>query len=74
MSHLRIRPALPAESDWLQDCFAADMDWPKPPGYFQRVCEQQAAGELVLLLALEAGEYRGHCKLLWQSPYPGFRD
>ena len=49
------------------------MGWHKAAGYFQNVCEQQTAGELLLLLALEAGAYLGHCKLVWQPTYPGFR-
>lgn len=50
------------------------MGWHKPAGYFERVLQQQAVGALNLLLALEAGEYLGHCKLVWSPGYPGFRE
>ena len=46
----------------------------KPSGYFQGVLQRQATGELILLLALEAGDYLGHCKLVWSPGYPGFRE
>ena len=71
---MRIRPANPDEADWLDDCFAVGMGWHKPAGYFQRVLEQQAAGTLILLLALDADAYLGHCKLVWSPGYPGFRE
>ncbi len=50
------------------------MDWHKPAGYFERVLDQQAFGALILLLALDADAYLGHCKLVWSPGYPGFRE
>ncbi len=50
------------------------MAWHKPAGYFERELRRQAVGELCLLLALEAGDYLGHCKLVWSPGYPGFRE
>ncbi len=69
----RIRLAQPAEADWLQIQFAARLGWEKPAGYFHTALEQQAAGALRLLLALQAKEYLGHCKVVWQSDYGAFR-
>ena len=71
---MRIRPAQADEADWLQKSYAAGMGWHKPAGYFERVLQQQAVGALNLLLALEADEYLGHCKLVWSPGYPGFRE
>lgn len=71
---MRIRPANPDEADWLDDCFAVGMGWHKPASYFQRVLDQQAFGALTLLLALDADQYLGHCKLVWSPGYPGFRE
>ncbi len=50
------------------------MGWTKPPGYFAAALERQAQGHLALLLALEESAYLGHCKVVWRSAYPGFRD
>ncbi len=69
-----IRPATAAEAHWLQTSFDTRMGWAKPAGYFQAVVEQQAAGDLVLLIALLDAGYAGHCKVVWRSAYPGFRE
>jgi len=71
---VRIRPANPDDAAWLDDCFAVGMGWHKPAGYFERVWEQQAVGALILLLALDADDYLGHCKLVWSPDYSGFRE
>ncbi len=49
------------------------MGWTKPPGYFAALLNQQAQAQL-LLIALEDCAYLGHCKVVWRSAYPGFRD
>ena len=71
---MRIRPAKQTEADWLQDSFAAGMGWQKPVGYFASVLQEQTIGAATLLLALDLGEYLGHCKVNWQPGYPGFRE
>ena len=71
---MRIRPAKQNEADWLQDSFAAGMGWRKADGYFASVLREQKAGAAVLLLALDLGEYLGHCKVIWLPDYPGFRE
>lgn len=69
-----IRPAAPAEAAWLQDSFDSHMAWAKPAGYFQALLDRQAEGDLLLLLALAGARYAGHCKIVWRSAYPGFRE
>ncbi|MCY4146601.1 MAG: GNAT family N-acetyltransferase [Chloroflexi bacterium] len=71
---MQICPAKPGDANWLQDSFAVGLNWRKPAGYFQGVLDEQAAGALILLLALEAGDYLGHCKLVWSPDYAGFRE
>ena len=71
---MRIRPAKQTEAEWLQDSFAAGMGWQKPAGYFANVLQEQKAGATILLLALDLGEYLGHCKVIWQPGYSGFRE
>ena len=74
LSDLRIRPAAPGEADWLHAQFASGLGWHKPDGYFQDCLRRQQLGETVLLLALSSGAYLGHCHLVWESGYAGFRE
>ena len=69
-----IRHAARGEAAWLQASFDAHMGWTKPSGYFGAVLEQQALGAIILLVALAESAYLGHCKVVWRSAYPGFRD
>ena len=69
-----VRPAERDEAPWLQASFDAVMGWKKPSAYFQSVIERGAAGESLLLIALADSKYLGHCKILWRSAYPGFRE
>lgn len=71
---ISLRPAQEGEAAWLQESFDAVMGWTKPAGYFKAVIEQQKAGALLLLIALESAKYLGHCKVVWRSNYPGFRE
>lgn len=50
------------------------MAWTKPSAYFAKALDQQARGDLLLLLALKESTYLGHCKVVWRSPYSGFHD
>lgn len=49
------------------------MGWRKPPGYFLACLTSQQAGEMVVFVAHEPGQYLGHAKLVWQTDYPPFR-
>lgn len=62
------------EADWLQAGFDDHMGWTKPPGYFADLLHLQARGDIALLLALDGSTYLGHCKVVWRSDYPGFRE
>lgn len=46
----------------------------KPEGYFRSYLEQQQAGEIQVFVAHENDAYCGHCKLVWESNYPFFRE
>ena len=69
-----IRRALTDDAGWIQSGFDCCMGWTKPAGYFAACCAQQEGGEIVLLVAEDAGNYRGHTKSAWQPDYPYFRE
>lgn len=69
-----IRQSTNSEAAWLQAGFDAHMGWAKPTGYFADVLGEQAKGETILLVVLAESAYLGHCKVVWRSAYPGFRD
>ncbi len=50
------------------------MGWTKPEGAFAAALERQTQGRLALLVAIEESTYFGHCKVVWRSAYPGFRE
>lgn len=70
---IAIRQAHATETDWLQASYAKYLGWAKPDGYFAEVCRLQDAGETVLLIAVDDGEYVAHCKIVWLPDYPNFR-
>lgn len=70
---IEIRQATLQDAQWLQTSFNQAMGWAKPDGYFEQVCRLQEEGTLVLLIAVQASDYLGHCKIVWQPDYPHFR-
>lgn len=73
MSTIHIRQAKHEDAAWMQEDFSR-IGWSKPEGYFAACCQQQDAGELVLLLAEIDGDFAGHCKVVWKPNYPYFRE
>lgn len=70
---IEIRQAQYSDASWLQSGFDAHMGWTKPKGYFEGVCRLQDEGELVLLIAAQATDYVGHCKIVWNPDYAHFK-
>ncbi|MEZ4867229.1 MAG: GNAT family N-acetyltransferase [Caldilineaceae bacterium] len=68
-----IRQAQPEDAERMQASFA-QIGWSKPAGYFATCCQQQDAGQLVLLIAEDEGSYVGHCKIVWEPTYPHFKE
>lgn len=68
------RIATSSDADWMQSSFDNQMGWQKPAGYFARCCQQQDAGEIILLVAVSGDDFVGHTKIVRKPPYPGFRE
>lgn len=73
MSTILIRQAQHDDAAWMQEHFSR-IGWSKPEGYFATCCQQQDAGELVLLLAEINGDFAGHCKIIWKPGCPYFAE
>jgi len=48
--------------------------WHKPPGLYERYCEEQVGGQRVALVAWKDSEFAGYLTIVWQPDYPYFRE
>jgi GNAT superfamily N-acetyltransferase len=63
----------PADIEEIVAAFAA-LGWPgKDRAQYQRYVAEQAAGDRVVLVARDGGEFAGYGTVVWQAGYPPFR-
>jgi len=68
-----IRDLKEADCSTISACFAAQ-GWNKPIEQYRRYCRECQANKRVVLIAEVKGEFAGYITILWESPYPPFRE